>query len=120
MVREFDPRQRFVKDGFPLTEAKSAITYLDEDTVLFGTDFGPGSMTTSGYPRIVKLWKRGEPMASARTIYEGRQDVASAGDVFTRPGTIALMQRAISFFTSEYYLSPRRQHAQLPLPPGRT
>jgi prolyl oligopeptidase len=44
VVREFDPRSKsFVADGFALTEAKSAITYLDEDTVLFGTDFGAGS-----------------------------------------------------------------------------
>ena len=57
------------KDGFQLTEAKSAITYLDDDTVLFGTDFGPGSMTTSGYPRIVKLWKRGEPHGAGAARY---------------------------------------------------
>jgi prolyl oligopeptidase PreP (S9A serine peptidase family) len=31
-----------------------------------GTDFGPGSMTDSGYPRIIKRWKRGTPLAAAR------------------------------------------------------
>ena len=73
VVREFDlARRAFVKDGFTLAEAKSSITYLDDDTVLFGTDFGPGTMTTSGYPRIVKLWKRGTPMANAKTIYKGK------------------------------------------------
>ena len=56
VVREFDLGSKtFMKDGFALAEAKTTITYLDDDTVLFGTDFGPGSMTTSGYPRIVKL-----------------------------------------------------------------
>src|SRR5205807_8296794 len=81
--------RRPVCSPFPYTtlfrsaEAKSAITYLDEDTVLFGTDFGPGSMTASGYPRIVKLWKRGAPQSQARTIYEGRQsDVGAQGVVF--------------------------------------
>src|SRR5664279_2879176 len=64
VVREFDPGTKsFVKDGFTLPEAKSDITYLDEDTMLFGTDFGSGSKTTSGYPNVVKLWKRGTPMA---------------------------------------------------------
>lgn len=106
VVREFNPDARaFVKGGFELAEAKSQITWLDEDTVVFGTDFGAGSMTTSGYPRIVKLWKRGEPMASARTVYEGKEsDVASGGVVFHDPaGTIALVQRNPSFFTAEYY-----------------
>ncbi|HEX8782275.1 MAG TPA: hypothetical protein VF764_02820, partial [Steroidobacteraceae bacterium] len=71
VVREFDLASRaFVPDGFGLEEAKSSITWLDEESVLIGTDFGPGSMTTSGYPRIVKLWRRGEPMTQARTIYE--------------------------------------------------
>jgi prolyl oligopeptidase len=61
VVREFDlATKSFVKDGFNLAEAKSGITWLDDDTVLFGTDFGPGAMTTSGYPRIIKLWKRGQ------------------------------------------------------------
>ncbi len=122
VVREFDPQAKgFVKGGFELTEAKSSITWLDEDTVLFGTDFGPGSMTTSGYPRVVKLWKRGEPMAQARTIYQGEaSDVASAGVVFHDPaGTIALVQRAPSFFTAEYYaISPDGATLRLPLPLG--
>src|SRR5262249_13417144 len=81
VVREFDlGTKSFVKDGFALADAKSSISWTDEDTVLFGTDFGPGSMTTSGYPRIVKLWKRGTPMTAAKTIYEGKAD-----DVLTQP-----------------------------------
>ncbi|HXZ60580.1 MAG TPA: prolyl oligopeptidase family serine peptidase [Steroidobacteraceae bacterium] len=122
VVREFDPDARaFVKDGFELAEAKSSITWLDEDTVVFGTDFGPGSMTSSGYPRVVKVWKRGEPMANARTVYEGKEsDVASAAVVFHNPaGRMALIQRAISFFTAEYYwLAPDGTTRQLPLPLG--
>ena len=122
IVREFDLASRaFVRDGFSLEEAKSSITWLDEDTVLFGTDFGPGSMTTSGYPRIVKLWRRGEPMTQARTIYEASvSDVAANGVVFHEPsGTIALVQRDVSFFSAEYYLlSPARTTQRLPLPLG--
>jgi prolyl oligopeptidase len=122
VVREFDPLTRsFVPDGFQLTEAKSFITWLGEDSVLFGTDFGPGSMTTSGYPRIVKLWKRGEPLAQARTVYEGKPgDVAATGLVFHEPGgTIALVQRDVSFFSSEYHLLPGDGTTrQLPLPLG--
>jgi prolyl oligopeptidase len=122
VVREFDPDAKaFAKDGFELAEAKSSITWLDEDAVVFGTDFGPGSMTSSGYPRIVKVWKRGEPLKDARTVYEGTEsDVASAGVVFHDPtGSIALIQRAVSFFTAEYYaLAPDGTTRKLPLPLG--
>src|SRR5262252_4257910 len=120
VVREFDMASRaFVTDGFRLEEAKSSITWLDEDTVLFGTDFGPGSMTSSGYPRIVKLWRRGEPMAQARTLYEADPgDVAASAVVFHEPsGTIALIQRDVSFFSAEYFLlTPEHTTQQLPLP----
>jgi len=122
VVREFDLAARaFDTQGFSLQEAKSSITWLDEDSVLFGTDFGPGSMTNSGYPRIVKLWKRGEPMGAARTIYEaGASDVGASGVVFHEPtGTIALVQRDVSFFTAEYHwLASAGKLQQLPLPPG--
>src|SRR6202789_662459 len=122
VVREFDlGTKSFMKDGFNLAEAKSAITYLDEDTVLVGTDFGPGSMTTSGYPNVVKLWKRGTTMADAKTIFTGKlSDVSSAGVVMRQPsGTIALVQRGVSFFEAEYYLlQPGGTAAKLPLPLG--
>ena len=34
------------------------------------TDFGPGSLTRSGYPRIVKEWKRGTPLEEAVVVFE--------------------------------------------------
>jgi prolyl oligopeptidase len=106
VVREFDLKTRsFLKDGFTLVHAKSGARYLGEDAVLFETDFGPDTMTASGYPRIVKLWQRGTPITAARTIFEGkREDVASQGSVSNGPyGTYALIVRATSFFESEYY-----------------
>jgi prolyl oligopeptidase len=120
VVREFDlATKSFVKDGFVLAEAKSSIAWLDDDTVLFGTDFGPGSMTTSGYPRIVKLWKRGTPMTAAKTIYEGNDDdVGSSGAVYHSLGDdVALIVRNVTFFTTEYFLVlPDGTSKKLPLP----
>jgi len=122
VVREFDlDTKTFLKDGFTLSEAKSAITYLDDDTVLFGTDFGPGSMTTSGYPNVVKRWKRGKPMAGAKTVYTGKlTDVSSDGTVMHGPGgVIPLVVRGVSFFEAEYYfVLPDGSTMKLPLPPG--
>ncbi len=75
-VREFDTEAlRFVDGGFRLPEAKSAAEWISPDEVLVATDFGPDAggvptMTDSGYPRVVKRWRRGTPLASAETVFE--------------------------------------------------
>ena len=72
VVREFDMRTgEFVADGFEVPEAKTQISWEDEDTVLIGTDFGEGSLTDSGYPRLVKRWRRGTPLDDAETLFSG-------------------------------------------------
>ena len=72
-VREFDlPSKSFVKDGFFLPVAKSQVNWIDRDHIYVATDFGPGSMTASSYPRIVKRWTRGTPLADAKTVYAGQ------------------------------------------------
>ncbi|WP_395062042.1 prolyl oligopeptidase family protein [Flavobacterium sp.] len=81
VVKEFDAvTKKFITNGFTLPESKSNVSYLDENTVIVGTNFGTESMTTSGYPRVVKLWKRGTPLSAAKTIYEGdAYDVSDSG-----------------------------------------
>jgi prolyl oligopeptidase len=73
--REFDTvAKKFVNDGFALPEGKSWLGWRDKDTVWLATDFGEGSLTTSGYPRIVKRWKRGTPIEEATQVFEGSVD----------------------------------------------
>jgi prolyl oligopeptidase len=73
--REFDTvAKEFVKDGFVLPEAKHQIDWMDENTLWVATDFGEGSLTASGYARIVKKWRRGTPLADAETVFEGSVD----------------------------------------------
>ncbi|MDH6198803.1 prolyl oligopeptidase [Mycobacterium frederiksbergense] len=88
VVREFDMRTReFVEGGFELAEAKSSVSWEDEDTLLVCTDFGDGSMTESGYPRIAKRWRRGEPLDNAETVYEAEpSDVRVIASVDRTPG----------------------------------
>jgi len=120
VVREYDARTKsFVANGFTLPVAKSRATWIDKDTVLFGTDFGPGSMTLSSYPRIVKLWHRGTPLSAAKTVFEGKPtDVSVNPIVFRGPyGTVPLIDHGISFFTSEFYfVQPDGKTLKLPLP----
>ena len=88
VVREFDlPAKAFVAGGFVLPEAKSDVAWLDRDTLFVSTDFGPGSLTDSGYPREVRLWRRGTPLAEATPVFAGASsDVAVSAYVSERPG----------------------------------
>jgi prolyl oligopeptidase len=75
LVREFDLVEcRFVDDGFTLPEAKSSVDWDDEDHLFVGTDTGPGSLTASGYPRQIRRWRRGTPLAEAPVVFEGEPD----------------------------------------------
>lgn len=106
VIREFNPQTgRFIANGFSLSLAKSQATYVNRNTILFATDFGPGSMTPASYPRIVKLWHRGEPLAAAKTVFEARRtDMGADPVVFHGPyGTISLIIRRPSFFKADYY-----------------
>lgn len=121
VVREYDLKaKKLATDGFSLKEAKSDASYIDDNTVLFASDFGKGSLTNSGYARIVKLWTRGMPVASAKTIYEGKvEDVLVAPATFhTQEGDFALAIRAVSFFENEYYAvdAAKGTTKKLPLP----
>ncbi|MDP3737415.1 MAG: prolyl oligopeptidase family serine peptidase [Hyphomonadaceae bacterium] len=72
VVREYDvAAKRFVRDGFSLPEGKHRVTWLDKNNLLVATDFGPGSLTESGYPFIVKTLLRGEELAKAPELYRG-------------------------------------------------
>src|SRR5262249_47420267 len=70
--REWSHRTKsFVEGGFNLPEAKADVAWVDQDTLLVATDWGPGTTTTSGYPFIVKRWRRGEPLAAAAQVIRG-------------------------------------------------
>ena len=110
VVREFDLDSRTFRGpedgGFALPEAKTDIGWIDADTVFVGTDFGPGSLTESGYPRITKRWHRGTPLADAETVYEGAaQDISISAWHDRTPGFERdFVQRATDFYNSETYV----------------
>ncbi len=119
VVREFDLRSReFLPEGFNLPEAKSQIEWRDLDTVYVATDFGPGSLTDSGYARIVKRWQRGTPLADAVTVFEGQRGDVSAGAWVDhdprsfREGFV----RQIAFYRSETWLVHGGSLVRLDLP----
>jgi len=100
-IREFDlVAKKFVDGGFKLPEAKSSSAWVDANSILVSTDWGPGSLTGSGYPRTVKLWRRGTPLASATTIFEAdTSDMGAwAGAYETATGVQAYVSFRPRFF----------------------
>ncbi len=114
MTREFDLEKRdWVADGFVRPEAKGDVSWIDEDTVFVETDFGPGSMTESGYPRIARQWRRGEPLTESEIVFEGAHDDLSIGAFHDQtPGFERdWVVRRHRFYTYERYLLPTARTA---------
>jgi prolyl oligopeptidase len=107
VVREFDlVDRRFVEDGFTLPEAKSRVGWIDRDRIYVGTDFGSGSLTSSGYPRLIKEWRRGLTLAEAPVVFEAKPDdvAAFASHDPTSGFERDFVGRSIDFYRTETHL----------------
>lgn len=121
VVREFDTvTKAFVDGGFSLPEGKQVVSWVDENTVLVARDWGPGTMTKSGYAFVVKELKRGQTLDQARELYRGTPD-----DTWTWPlvlqdnrGVVHATgaMRGLNFFESEYVIFTDKGPVKLPVP----
>ncbi|HLH53965.1 MAG TPA: prolyl oligopeptidase family serine peptidase [Verrucomicrobiae bacterium] len=103
VVREFDLGSlKFIDGGFYIPEAKTEVAWRDRNTIYVGTDFGPGSLTDSGYPRVVKEWQRGSALKDAKTVFEGQPADVSVGAavIHDHDFTYEIITRGTTFFTS--------------------
>jgi prolyl oligopeptidase len=119
VVREFDLASRsFVADGFVLPEAKSSVAWIDRDRLFVATDFGPGSLTASGYPRIVREWRRGTPLAQASLVFEAQASdlSATAHKDFTPGSEREFVERQVDFYTSELFVREGGRLVEVPKP----
>jgi len=118
-IREFDlVRKAFVDGGFRLAESKGSAEWIDENTIYAGRDFGPGSLTSSGYPRQVKRVARGQPLADAPVVFEvAETDIGAWPDVTPEKGyRVELMQRAISVRRTEVSVLRDGRFVKLEMP----
>ena len=123
VVREFDTTTKsFVPGGFNIPEGKHRIDWLDADTLLVATDFGPGTLTESGYPFIVKTLKRGQTLAQATEVYRGS---ASHGGYGVSPSVFrdgagevlgVIITRPLDTFRSETWQLDNGKAIKLELP----
>ena len=119
-VREFDlEKKAFISDGFSLNEAKNSVAWFDQNTIWVATDFEDGdSMTDSGYPRKVKLWKRGTSLSQAKLVYQGGKTSVSSGGYTTRDGEqlFHLIYDSLSFYARDYFLYQDGEKIHIPIP----
>jgi prolyl oligopeptidase len=119
-MREFDLEAKaFVPGGFVIPQAKTYFDWVDEDHLLVGTDFGPGSLTQSGYPRHQRLWKRGTPLEAATNVLSVPDDhmlIAAVSKQEADQSRSYLMDRE-TFWSGTYYVyEPGEEPVALPLP----
>jgi len=119
VMREFDTvSRRFIDGGFELPEAKSQVRWIDEEHVYVGSDFGAGSLTDSGYPRVIKRWARGQALADAVTVFEAEtQDVMGFVVVDRTPGfERTVFGRRLDFYNQKLFLQQGEALVPVDLP----
>src|SRR3989344_1376840 len=122
-VREVDTEAgKFVEGGFKLPEGKHRLDWIDADTLLVVTEWAKGDVTTSGYPFIAKLLKRGQPLSAAKQVFAGAKDDGGYGvqSIVLRDPAGAVqgvvIQRPLDTFNAEYYLLVGDRPLKLDLP----
>lgn len=116
VLREFDLATRsFVADGFALSEAKGSVSWIDNDTLLLASAQG-GHVTTSGYARTVRLWRRGAKPEVAPVLFQVPtvHMSASAGVDRTDPDQPIWFYDVVGFFDIEVW----RDKTKLDMPTG--
>jgi prolyl oligopeptidase len=120
-MREFDLKAgKFVEGGFLLPHSKQSVAWVDKDTLVVARDWGEGTMTRSGYPFVVKLLKRGQPLEQAKEVYRGSNTDVEVDPVALHDGQgnhAVAFDRAVSFFEDEIYLFTPAGVRKLALPP---
>ncbi|MCZ7418358.1 prolyl oligopeptidase family serine peptidase [Verrucosispora sp. WMMA2121] len=120
VVREYDLVDRaFVDGGFTIDEAKTDVCWIDADQIFVGTDLGPGSLTDSGYPRTIRRWRRGTPLAEAELVYQAAtEDVGAHGWHDPTPGFERdFVGRSLDFYRAEsYLLTGSGEWVRIPVP----
>ncbi|TIO75254.1 MAG: S9 family peptidase [Mesorhizobium sp.] len=123
-MREFDiATKSFIADGFRAPASKSGFSWLDKDTVIVAAAFEDGDKTQSGYPRVIKLWRRGTKLEDATPVFEAeKQHLAVGGGVeFDGEKKHVLLGKTIDFFTSHSFLRlASGANKRIPLPDDAT
>lgn len=119
VIREFDAVDKsFVTDGFYVGQSKSSATWIDKDSIVVATDFGPGTMTSSGYPCTARLWKRGSAIEDAVKIAQA--DTTDMGlfvsGFYSEEQQKVFISSKKSFYETDLYLLNRGSTRKIECP----
>ncbi len=123
VLREYNLKERqFVVGGFAITESKSAIAWLDQNTILVGDATNPATLTASGYPSEIKVLKRGERLSDAKVIFSCGPTCMSAGvsSQYNNGKRYAFATNQISFFEAQEYRLDLQSLKAIPIPIPKT
>ncbi|WP_420142189.1 prolyl oligopeptidase family serine peptidase [Sphingomonas sp.] len=119
-AREFDlDSGTFVAGGFTLPTSKQDLAWETPDSLLVARDWGPGTMTSSGYAFVVKRVTRGRPLDQATEVWRGQPSDVGVSPMSLVDGDgrrLLLISRAITFFDSETLLVEGDRVTRLDLP----
>lgn len=122
VLREFDLKTKsFVTENpFNLPEGKHRVAWWDADTMLLCADFGGQSLTDSGYPRTIRLWKRGQCPTKSVILLEGADTDVSMSVMVSRHNetNCGLLVHNRSFFEGRhFYINSKLEVTPVALPP---
>ena len=122
IAREFDTSTKsFVEGGFELLDkSQGGASWVDDNTLLVGRDFGEGTLTDSEYPFTTRLWKRGTDLADAPEVFRGESSDVSAGayQLMDNKYVVHAMMasRGVSFHEREYFVQKGDTWVKLDMP----
>ncbi len=122
VLREFDMTTgQFVAgpSGFNLPRSKQNVDWIDDDHLILSRDWGPGTMTSSGYPFVVKVLARGQSLDQAREVFRGQASDVSVnayGMVDGDGHRLTVISRALTFYEAENFVLTPSGIVRLPLP----
>ena len=107
VLREYDiAEKRFIppeENGFFIEQSKSQTAWINPNELLVASTLEDDHKTKSGYPRIIKFWKRGTDLKDAPVVFEGDVNDVLVGPSYDRTSKQILFYRKTDFFESEVY-----------------
>ena len=117
-IREYNTKTKeFVSDGFNHKESKDGASWLNENTILIYRDFGKGTLTTSGFARTIRKWKRGTDIEEAETIFEiDSTNLKASSVVYNNGKYVHKFLINDNIFTLDYYYLKNAELIKLSFP----
>lgn len=106
VYREFNLKTlKFVENGFYIPESKTSASWYDENTLLIGDGTSTSPLTSSGYPSVTKVLKRGTLVADAPILFKGDlKSVSSHAYSYLAEGKrFTFVNESTSFYEENYY-----------------